>query len=116
MRVIVEFRMRRIRGPATAAKESRCALELPDGDALALIEGRRVDIKTRWQLTARMDREALARGYDWAEVIRVRRWVGDDDLDGGGAQEGVGGVRGGGRAAAGAGDAGTGAGGAPDGA
>lgn len=116
MRVIVEFRMRRLRGPATAAKESRCALELPDADALALIEGRRVDMASRWRLTARMDREALARGYDWAEVIRVRRWVGDDDLDGGGASAGVGGVRGGDRAAAVAGDAGAGAGGAADGA
>lgn len=116
MRVIVEFRMRRIRGPATAARESRCEMELPDADALALIEGRRVDMENRWRLTARMDREALARGYDWAEVIRVRRWAGDDDLDGGGASAGIGGVRGGDRAAAGAGDAGAGAGGAENGA
>ncbi len=72
VKIMIEFRMRRFRGEAGASQASSYTMDIEDAEALALLEGRKASMTTRYRLTERIDKEAQARGYDWAEVTKIR--------------------------------------------
>ena len=69
MKVKLTYQMRRLRGPGEEA--GSCVMLVEGEDAEAIRERRRISPALRYRITARVDKEALAKGYNYATMVRI---------------------------------------------